>query len=142
MTDTVKLLQECNTGIKMGKEALRIVMPHVCSDKLRAILRLSESTHIALGDEIRLRLIELCANTNDPHPIIQRLSSAKICVSLLVCDSDKRIASIMTDGCDMGIKSIYKYLNKYKNASEEAIDLAKRIVASEDCLERELRHFL
>ena len=48
----------------------------------------------------------------------------------------------MTDGCDMGIKSISKYLNRYKYADNDARTLAKRLIASEEYLEARMREFL
>ena len=48
----------------------------------------------------------------------------------------------MTDGCDMGIKFLNKYLNQYKAADKEAKDIAKRLIASEEYLEASMRRFL
>ena len=53
-----------------------------------------------------------------------------------------RIAGIMTDGCDMGIKSLTKYLNRYKNATNEAKSIAKRLIALEENLGKEIRGYL
>ena len=142
MTDTVKLLRECNAGIKMGENAMRQVLPHVCSDELRSVLIVCKNTHAALGDEARALLLEACADTKDPHPFIHAMSSAKICATLWACDSDRRIACLMTDGCDMGIKYTYKHLNKYCEASDDAKNLARRLIASEEYLESKLRSFL
>ena len=36
--DTIKLLRECNAGIKMGVSSLDDVMEHVRSDSLRDLL--------------------------------------------------------------------------------------------------------
>jgi hypothetical protein len=36
--DTVKLLHECNSGIKMGKSAIEKVLPHAKDDELRRSL--------------------------------------------------------------------------------------------------------
>ena len=61
---------------------------------------------------------------------------------MLTNEKDSKIADLMTDGCDMGIKSISKYLNKYKNASDDAKNIAKRLIASEEYLENKLRAHL
>ena len=39
--------------------------------------------------------------------------------------------NIMIDGCNMGIKSVSEYINKYKTASNESMDLAKKLVKIE-----------
>ena len=55
---------------------------------------------------------------------------------------DKQIAGVMTDGCNMGIKSIYKYLNKYDGANNDTKDIANNIISAEQQLRQELRQYL
>lgn len=141
-TDTIKLLRECNAGIKMGEDAIKQVLPHVKNKNFSHTLTVSKNSHAALGDEARKLLLENRADTKDAHPIAKAMSSMKICVTMMMKESDKSIANIMTDGCDMGIKSLHKYLNQYKGASEDAKNLAKRIIASEEYLEKEIRNYL
>ena len=57
-------------------------------------------------------------------------------------DSDKTIADLMTDGCDMGVKSLNKYLNQYEAAEEFAKDICKRLIKLEEKLEKEIRNYL
>ena len=42
-------------------------------------------------------------------------------------ESDKTVANLITDGCNMGIKSLNKYLNQYKMADE----ISKKVTNSE-----------
>ena len=56
--------------------------------------------------------------------------------------SDESIASLMTDGCNMGIKSLYQYLNEYQAASEEARDIAKRLIRLEELLSADIQKYL
>jgi hypothetical protein len=48
----------------------------------------------------------------------------------------------MTDGCDMGIKSLNKYLNQYKRADADSKEIAERVIKIEDSLEQGLRSYL
>jgi hypothetical protein len=48
----------------------------------------------------------------------------------------------MVDGANMGVKSLSRYLNEYKAASEEAKGIAKRLIAVEDALSSDLRAYL
>ena len=57
-------------------------------------------------------------------------------------DSDCTIADLMTDGCNMGVKSLSRYLNQYEAADESAKDVAKRLVALEEKLAQDLRAYL
>lgn len=141
-TDTVKLLRECNSGIKMGENAIKKVLPHAKSNELKHTLEVCKNTHAALGDETHGMLLKHGADTTSPHPIVEAMSDMKIRATMITKESDSSIANIMTDGCNMGIKSISKYLNKYKNADEKSKAIAKRLIASEEFLENKLRAFL
>jgi hypothetical protein len=140
--DTVKLLRECNAGIKMGKSAIEAVLPHARDVEMRRSLEICKSTHSKLGDEAHEMLLRHEAPTKDPHPIAKTMSDMKIYTRMMLKNSDKTIADVMTDGCDMGIKSIHKFMNKYSEADEKAKSIAKRLVASEEYLELKMREFL
>ncbi len=140
--DTVRLLRECNAGIKMGEDAIKKVLPHVKDSGLKSSLETCKDTHASLGDETHEQLLKNECETKDPHPVARMMSNMKIGMKLMLHDSDKTIADVMTDGCDMGIKSLSKYLNEYKSADKTSRDLAKRIIASEEYLENKMRDFL
>ena len=56
--------------------------------------------------------------------------------------SDQTIADLMTDGCNMGVKSLNKYLNQYEAADEVSKDIAKRLINLEEQLTKDIRKFL
>ena len=51
-------------------------------------------------------------------------------------------AEIMTDGCNMGIKSLNRYLNQYKAADRRSKNIAKRLISAEEKLSFNMRQFL
>ena len=57
-------------------------------------------------------------------------------------ESDETIADLMTDGCNMGVKSLNKYLNQYKAADEKTKDITKRLINVEEKLAVDIRPFL
>ena len=57
-------------------------------------------------------------------------------------ESDATIADLMTDGCNMGVKSLNKYLNQYKAADEISKDITKRLINLEQQLSIDIRQFL
>ena len=63
-------------------------------------------------------------------------------VKLAMEDSDRTVADLITDGCNMGVKSLNKYLNQYTAASEQAKDIAKRLIHLEQALAVDIRRFL
>ena len=52
--DTIKLLRECDAGVKMGVSAIDDVLEKVSSDKLLNILNESKEKHQQLGSKIQM----------------------------------------------------------------------------------------
>jgi hypothetical protein len=48
----------------------------------------------------------------------------------------------MTDGCNMGVKSLNRYLNQYKAADEVSKDITKRLINLEQQLAEDIRQYL
>lgn len=63
-------------------------------------------------------------------------------VKLAVNQSDGTIADLITDGCNMGIKSLSRYLNQFKAADEESKDITKRLIKQEEELAVSMRGYL
>lgn len=85
---------------------------------------------------------------NAPLKMVHRSTMAKMMswektnVKLDLEDSDKVVAELITDGCNMGVKSLYKYLHQYKAADEKAKKLAEDVIEEEDHLAIHLRVYL
>ena len=63
-------------------------------------------------------------------------------MKLMMEDTDSTIADLMIDGCNMGVKSLSKYLNQYKAADEVSKDITKRLINLEEKLTVDIRQFL
>ena len=140
--DTIKLLKECNAGIKMGVGSLDDVMEHVKDDKLKQLLSDCKEEHEKLGDETHELLNEYHDCGKEPNPMAKSMSWIKTNVQLAMNDNDKTIADLITDGCNMGVKSLAKYLNQYKAAEEKVKDIVKRLIKIEEELAFNLRNYL
>ena len=140
--DTIKLLRECDAGVKMGVSSIEEVLPYVHSDKLEAALNDCKDEHAKLDRELQELLDKYKDDGKDPNPMAKGMSWIKTNVKMGMDDSDATVADLLTDGCDMGIKSLYRYLNQYKDAEQEATSIAKRLIDIEAKLETELRKYL
>ena len=140
--DTIKLLRECNSGVKMGVMSLDDVLGHVRDENLEKRLSECKQEHKSLGDETHDLLNEYNDTGKEPNPVAKGMSWVKTNVQLAMNDSDKTIAALITDGCNMGVKSLSRYLNQYKAASEKAKDIAKRLINLEEQLVFNLRAYL
>ena len=58
-------------------------------------------------------------------------------------DEDKSMAaSILTDGCNMGVKTMSENMNKYKNANEDSKIMAERLRNMEERMAGDLQPML
>ncbi|MBQ3504907.1 MAG: hypothetical protein IJA75_09430 [Oscillospiraceae bacterium] len=140
--DTIKLLRECDAGVKMGIASIDDVLEHVQSDALHAELADCKEQHERLEDEIRQQLERFHDDGKKPNPIAKGMSWMKTSMKLGMEESDATIADLMTDGCNMGVKSLSRYLNQYKAADEISKDIAKRLIKQEDQLIHTARAYL
>ncbi len=140
--DSVRLLRESDAGVKMGVEAIEETMPYVRSDSLRKYLSDCKTEHDKLGNEIEGLLDRYHDDGKDPNPIAKGMSWMKTNMKLAMKESDETVADLITDGCNMGVKSLNKYLNKYKAADEVSKDIAKRLINLEEQLAIDIRRFL
>ena len=140
--DTVRLLRECDAGVKMGIASIDDVIKFVSSDKLGKRLDDCKNEHEKLNCEIQDQLAKYRDEGKDPNPVAKGMSWVKTTMKLAVNESDKTIADLMTDGCNMGVKSLNKYLNEYKAADEKSKDMAKRLINIEEKLAIDIRAYL
>ena len=140
--DTVKLLRECDAGVKMGIASIKDVLEDVKSSKLRELLHTCKEEHEKLNEEIQELLKKYKDEGKNPNPIAKSMSWMKTNVKLAIEESDATVADLMTDGCNMGVKSLNRYLNQYEAADEVSKDIAKRLINLEEKLAIDIREFL
>ena len=141
-SDTIKLLRECDAGIKMGVASIEDVLDHVHDSKLRQRLTECKNAHDGLKEEIQTLLDQYQDEGKGPDPMAKGMSWIKTNMMLAMDGSDSAIADLMTDGCNMGVKSLNRYLNQYKAADAKAKDLARRLIGLEEGLAVDIRCYL
>ena len=140
--DTVKLLRECDAGVKMGISSIEDVLEYVRSEKLKGMLGDCKREHEKLNEELQDLLSRYHDDGKDPNPIAKGMSWMKTNMKLAMHESDHTIADLMTDGCNMGVKSLSRYLNQYEAADERSKDITKRLIKLEEQLATDVRQFL
>ncbi|MBQ7580263.1 MAG: hypothetical protein IJU39_03035 [Clostridia bacterium] len=140
--DTIKLLKECDAGIKMGVSSLDDMISYVKDERLKKILEDNRASHERIDDDLQTLLSKYHDGGKNPSAVAQGMSWMKTNVKMMVDNSDSTVADLTVDGCDMGVKSLSKYLNKYKAADEKSKDLAKRLIKLESDLSVDMREFL
>ena len=140
--DTVRLLRECDAGIKMGISSIDDVFDNVKNQTFKKQLKDSKSAHEKLGTEIRGMLANYSDTGKDPNPMAKGMSWIKTNAKMMMDESDQTVADLITDGWNMGVKSLSKYLNQYKAADEKSKDITKRLITVESDLARDIRGYL
>ena len=140
--DTVKLLRECDAGCRMGVSSIDDVLDYVQADRLKNRLTSCKAEHRKLEREIRSQLDRYHDDGKAPNPMAKSMSWVKTNMKLAMDESDATIADLMTDGCNMGVKSLNKYLNQYEAADEVSKDIAKRLIHLEETLTKQVRQYL
>ena len=140
--DTVKLLRECDAGIKMGVSSIDDVIEDVRDNQFRTLLSECKTQHEKLGMEVG-ELLDIHADDGkNPNPIAKSMSWMKTEAKMMADRSDATIADLMTDGCNMGVKSLSRYLKQYKSADEKSKDICERLVNIELQLTNDIRQYL
>ena len=140
--DTIKLLRECDAGVKMGISSIDDVLAHVRKEDFSQKLTKCRQEHEDLQCKILQELEKYKDDGKNPNPIAKGMSWMKTNMKLSMEESDATIADLMTDGCNMGVKSLNRYLNQYKAADEISKDMAKRLINLEEKLAVDIRQYL
>ncbi|MBQ4644312.1 MAG: hypothetical protein IJB72_00960 [Clostridia bacterium] len=140
--DTIRLLRECDAGVKMGVSSIDDVLKYVKSERLRKDLTDNREEHCKLDKDLQELLDQYHDDGKDPNPMAKSMSWMKTNMKLVMNESDHTIADLITDGCNMGVKSLNKYLNEYKAADEKSKDICKRLINLEEDLTIQMRQFL
>ncbi len=140
--DTINLLKECNAGCKSATSSMEQVMDHVKDQKLKALIKKYNESHIKLGDECHEMLNEAYQNEKDPNKLAMAMAEMGTELKLTIDSSNHKIASLLVDGCNMGIKGLSEYLNKYCTADEKSTKLTQKLIKLEKEFMNELLEYL
>ncbi len=141
-TDTVKLLKECDAGTKMAVSSIDEVLENVTDSELKNLLQESKNHHEKLENEICELLDRHGAGEKDPNPIAKGMSWMKTNMKMSMDNSDHTVADLITDGCNMGVKTLNRYLNEYENADSKSKQICGKLISIEEELCKELKDYL
>lgn len=140
--DTIKLLRECDAGVKMGISSIEDVLDEIHDLRFKEILTTCKEKHKEIDQKLQTILDKYHDEGKEPTMMAKSMSWMETNMKLMMDDSDRKIADIMTDGSNMGVKSLSKYLNQYKAADEESKDITKKLIDLEEKLVQDIRCYL
>ncbi len=140
--NSINLLKECNSGCKNATDSMEQIIPYIKDNCLKKLVEDYDKKHIELGDECHNMLNAAGEDEKDPSKVTKAMAWFGTEIKLAVDDSNSRIAEMLVDGCNMGIKSLSKYYNKYKQAETKVRDMVFELINIEQDFMNELLAFL
>lgn len=137
-----KLLQECSSGCKMGIDSMEQAREFVRDEKLGKVMDEYLEKNRKMDAEIAGLLDDAGCDEKEPGAAASAFSWLTTEVKLRLKDDSSQIAKVMMDGSNMGIQSLCKYMNEYKDASHQSMSLAKKLVKTEEEFVKKLEQFL
>ncbi len=142
INDTIELLKECDAGTKMAVASIDEILDKTKDAKLKKILEQSKEEHHTLDNEIHTLLTQHGSCCKEPSTMAKGMSWLKTNIKMEMDNSDATIADLITDGCDMGVKSLNRYLNQYTQADNTSKGMCKKLISVEEKLCKDLRGYL
>ena len=140
--DTKALLLECGAGVQMAVGAIDDVLGQTRDKKVEHVLLSSREAHKALGPQTKALLDAEHIPEKGANAMARGMSWLKTSTKLAVSPADETVADLITDGCNMGVKTLYRYLNEYKAADEKSKAVAKNLIDLEESLRADLASYL
>lgn len=141
-SDTIALLKECDAGCKMGVESMKQVRSYAEEGRLIAVIDKYLERHDDFGDKCHRMLNQLNETTQNPPMMASTFAKISTDVKLMMEKDSHKIAEILIDGCNMGVKSVTENMHKYNKADAESMKLAKELVEMEQKMSQDLLQFL
>lgn len=140
--DTISLLKECDAGTKMAVLSTDEILEQVRNEKFKQMLVEFKEKHAGLGNEIHSLLTQQGEEDKEPTPMAKGMSWVKTNMKMMAEESEKAAADLITDGCNMGVKSLSKYLNQYTAADEKSKNICNELISIEEKFAVDVRSFL
>lgn len=140
--DTIRLLRECNAGVKMGISSIEEVLDKVKDEKLKSLLQTHLDTSHDIMNKTETKLSSYGDDGKDPNPMAKGMSYLKTNMKIALEHTDNTIADLITEGCDMGIRSLQRYVNQYPAADDSSKRIAKELMDAESHLREHMRQYL
>ena len=125
--DTIKLLRECDAGIKMGVQSIEDSLKYTSNGELKRTLEKNLAGHVEIQEKLQGLLNSYHDSGKEPPAMAKGMAWLKTNFKLAAESSDEAVADFITDGCNMGVKSLSAADEKSKNIAKELICLEERL---------------
>lgn len=140
--DTIELLLQVNSGCKMAIDSMEQVGKTIDDKLILDIIKKYNEEHIKIEDKSHRLLNSAGVSDQEPSLMAKTFAQMQARIKLLIKDDVHQAASILTDGCNMGIKSLCEYKNSYKAADAKSVELCEKLCDLESRMLEELQPLL
>lgn len=137
-----KLLNALGKNVSMAVQSLELIIPEVSDERFKEYLS-------KLNDEYNIVLTEaqMLAKANDMElklttPIEKAKLWTSIKLEMLMDKSVRKFATMIFLGTNMGIPDLIIAICDFGNASQEVLELAKKLKQIEEESDEKLKYFL
>lgn len=140
--DTIELLKQVNSGCKMATNSLEQLHEYAKEPSLCNLIEKYDKKHIQIGDKIHILLNKDEKSERDPGSMAKAMSYLTTEMKMMIEKDAHKIADILIDGCNMGIKTLHEYMNRYQDADAKSIALARELISCEKEMSEQLYAYL
>ena len=140
--DTILLLKECDSGLKMAISSLDEVLDVIKNQKFKEICITSKNKHQTFKNEGDHLFKAPHLKVKPPSLLAKSMSWLKMNFKIQMNEDDQTIASLLFEGCSMGIETLYKYLHQYENASSKIKEVTEKLIEIEKELSQNIQNYL
>lgn len=136
------LLKEIDTGLQMALYSFDHLLEHVQNPAMKKIITESRNEHLDIKNETEELIKQYNVTRETPGAIAKAMAWMETSYKTSIEESDRVVADILTKGCNMGIKNLFKYLHEFAGADATVSDIAKRLIELEEKLVKSLQLYL
>ena len=137
----IKFLNLIYQNAEMGLIGIDAVIKKVESDKIAKLIKEQRKEYVQFLDDAKKILLKYGAKEEEISKL-KNLSSKAMANVMTMRKSDKEIAKLMMEGNQKGVLEITAELNEYEGNDEEILDLAHKLLATEEHNREEFKEYL
>lgn len=140
--DTVHLLRDCAAALEKNTAMIDSILPRVRDPDLRKQLRQGQRTQKKLLHTADTLLRENGSPLRSAGPLSAGMRQLQTDLRLRLGGDDTVAASLVSKGCDTGLRQLCRSRNRYIGADHAAMALAEQVIDSDADFSASLRSFL
>lgn len=139
--DNIKFLNLIYQNAQMGLIGIDTVMAKVENEKIVKLISEQRKEYEAFCEDVKKILLKYGAQEEEISAI-QKLSSKIMGEAMSFNKDDKNIVKLMMEGNEKGVIAIQEKLNEYKDQDPEIVNLAEKLLATEEHNMEEFKQYL